>query len=277
MEVKRFLKNKISFVGFLLVILVIFVAVFAPWISPYDPLKHNVANRFADPSRQHLGGTDRYGRDIFSRTIWGSRVSLAVGFLASIIGATGGTFLGLIAGYSKGRVSNLIMWLTDVFMSFPTMVLAIIVVVAFGAGTRNVILAVGLAFTPRYIRLARGSTLSIAEQVYVEASKATGRSDWGIVLKHVLPNIVGEIIIMSTLWIATAIRLEASLSFLGLGTQPPTPSWGMMIKEGMFHFIQAPWLSLVPGAGIFCATMGFNMLGDGMRDALDPKLRGRLR
>lgn len=277
MEIKRFLRNKISFVGFLLVILVIFLAVFAPWISPYDPLKHNVVNRFADPSWHHFGGTDRYGRDIFSRTIWGSRVSLAVGFLATILGATGGTFLGLIAGYSKGKVSNVIMWLTDVFMSFPTMVLAIIVVVAFGAGTGNVILAVGLAFTPRYIRLARGSTLSVAEQVYVEASKATGRSDWGIVLKHVLPNIVGEIIIMSTLWIATAIRLEASLSFLGLGTQPPTPSWGMMIKEGMFHFIQAPWLSLVPGAGIFCATMGFNMLGDGMRDALDPKLRGRLR
>jgi peptide/nickel transport system permease protein len=275
-EIRRFLKNRVSLVGFVLVIMVIFAGICAPWISPYDPLKHNVVNRFADPSWQHVGGTDRYGRDIFSRTIWGSRVSLSVGFLATILGAIGGTMLGLIAGYSKGRASNLIMWLTDVFMSFPTMVLAIIVVVAFGAGTRNVILAIGLAFTPRFIRLARGSTLSVAEHVYVEASKATGRSDWGIVLKHVLPNVAGEIVIMSTLWIATAIRLEASLSFLGLGTQPPTPSWGMMIKEGMFHFIQAPWLSLVPGAGIFCATMGFNMLGDGMRDALDPKLRGRL-
>lgn len=276
MEIKRFLRNRVSFVGFLLVMLVIFMGISAPWISPYDPLKHNVVQRFADPSWQHLGGTDRYGRDIFSRTIWGARASLSVGFLATILGAIGGTVLGLIAGYGRGRVSSFIMWLTDVFMSFPTMVLAIIVVVAFGAGTRNVILAIGLAFTPRFIRLARGSTLSVAEQVYVEASKGVGRSSWGIVLKHILPNVAGEIIVMSTLWIATAIRLEASLSFLGLGTQPPTPSWGMMIKEGMLHFIEAPWLSLIPGAGIFCATMGFNMLGDGMRDALDPKLRGRL-
>lgn len=276
MRIRTLLKNKVSFTGLVLVVLVILIGIFSSWISPYDPLKHDVVNRFADPSWHHLGGTDRFGRDIFSRTIWGARVSLSVGFLATILGATGGTVLGLIAGYSKGRVSRVIMWLTDVFMSFPTMVLAIIVVVAFGPGTGNVILAIGLAFTPRFIRLARGSTLSIAEQVYVEASKAVGRSSWGIVLKHILPNVAGEIIVMSTLWIATAIRLEASLSFLGLGTQPPTPSWGMMIKEGMFHFIQAPWLSLVPGAGIFCATMGFNMLGDGMRDALDPKLRGRL-
>jgi len=275
-EIKRFLRNKVSFIGLFLVIIVILLGIFSPWIAPYDPLEHQVINRFADPSWQHWGGTDRYGRDILSRTIWGSRVSLSVGFLATIFGAIGGTVLGLIAGYNKGWISNVIMWLTDVFMSFPTMVLAIIVVVAFGAGTGNVILAIGLAFTPRYIRLARASTLAVAEQVYVEASRATGRSNWGIVSKHIFPNVAGEIIVMSTLWIATAIRLEASLSFLGLGTQPPTPSWGMMIKEGMFHFIQAPWLSLVPGAGIFCATMGFNMLGDGMRDALDPKLRGRL-
>ena len=184
--------------------------------------------------------------------------------------------MGLIAGFGKGRLSKGIMWLTDVFMSFPTMVLAIIVVVAFGPGTQNVVLAIGLAFTPRFIRLARASTLSISEQVFIEASRATGQSRVGIVWKHVLPNIAGDIIIMSTLWIATAIRLEASLSFLGLGTQPPIPSWGNMIREGMLYFMRAPWLSLIPGAGIFFAVIGFNMLGDGMRDVLDPKLRGRL-
>jgi peptide/nickel transport system permease protein len=276
MKIKRLLRNRVSVVGLLLVIVVMLMGLFSAWLSPYDPLKQNIDERFAKPSYQHLGGTDRYGRDILSRVIWGSRASLKVGFLATFLGAVLGTFLGTIAGYGKGVISKTILWLTDIFMSFPTLVLAIIVVVAFGAGTGTVIFAVGLAFTPRYIRLARGSTLSIAEQTFIEASKAIGQSNWRIILRHILPNIAGDIIVMSTLWIATAIRLEASLSFLGLGTQPPTPSWGMMIKEGMTFFIQAPWLSLLPGAGIFCATMGFNMLGDGMRDALDPKLRGRL-
>jgi peptide/nickel transport system permease protein len=275
-EIRRLLKNKVSLVGFILVVIVLLVGIFSPWISPHNPYKQNIVKRFQNPSLHYLGGTDRYGRDIFSRTLWGSRVSLSIGFSATLLGALLGTILGLIAGYFKGRVSRAIMWLTDVFMSFPTMVLAIIVVVAFSPGTQNVILAIGLAFTPRFIRLARASTLSVSEQVYIEASKATGQSNIGIISKHILPNIAGDIIIMSTLWIATAIRLEASLSFLGLGTQPPTPTWGNMIREGMLYFMSAPWLSLVPGAGIFFATIGFNMLGDGIRDALDPKLRGRL-
>ncbi|KPK92655.1 MAG: hypothetical protein AMJ94_04605 [Deltaproteobacteria bacterium SM23_61] len=276
MEIQRFVKNKVSLFGFLLVILALSTAFFAPLIAPYDPLKQNIVKRFAEPSREYLGGTDRFGRDIFSRTVYGSRISLAVGFSATLLGALLGTTLGLIAGYNKGRLSRAIVWLTDVFMSFPTMVLAIIVVVAFGPGTQNVILAIGLAFTPRFIRLARASTLSVSEQVFIEASRATGQPSFGIIRKHILPNIAGDIIVMSTLWIATAIRLEASLSFLGLGTQPPTPSWGNMIREGMLYFMRAPWLSLVPGAGIFLAVIGFNMMGDGMRDVLDPKLRGRL-
>jgi peptide/nickel transport system permease protein len=276
LEIKRLVKNKVSLIGFVLVILVILVAIFSPWIAPHDPLTQNIVKRFAKPSFQFLGGTDRFGRDIFSRTIYGSRISLLVGFTATFLGAILGTVLGLIAGYTHGRSSKMINWLTDVFMSFPTMVLAIIVVVAFGPGMQNVILAIGLAFMPRFIRLARASTLSVSEQVYIEASRATGQANFGIITKHVLPNIAGDIIVMSTLWIATAIRLEASLSFLGLGTQPPTASWGNMIREGMLYFTRAPWLSLIPGAGIFFAVVGFNMLGDGMRDALDPKLRGRL-
>lgn len=276
METKRFLKNKVSFFGFLLVLLSLSLALFAPHIATHDPLKQNIIKRFSEPSRVNFGGTDRFGRDIFSRTVYGSRISLFVGFAATLLGAVLGTILGLIAGYNKGWLSRGIVWLTDVFMSFPTMVLAIIVVVAFGPGTQNVIIAIGLAFTPRFIRLARASTLSVSEQVFVEASRATGQSSFGIIRKHILPNIAGDIIVMSTLWIATAIRLEASLSFLGLGTQPPTPSWGNMIREGMLYFMRAPWLSLIPGAGIFFTVIGFNMLGDGMRDVLDPKLRGRL-
>ena len=256
--------------------IVMSMAIFAPLFAPHDPLKHNIINRYAEPGWKNLGGTDEYGRDVLSRTIWGARVSLVIGFSATALAAIVGTILGLIAGYSKGFISKTIMWLTDIFMSFPTMVLAIIVVVAFGAGTENVILALGIAFIPRYIRLSRATTLSAAEQVYVEASRATGQSNTKIITKHIVPNIAGDIIVMSTLWIATAIRLEASLSFLGLGTQPPTPSWGMMIRQGMDFFLGAPWLALIPGAGIFLATMGFNIIGDGMRDALDPKLRGRL-
>jgi peptide/nickel transport system permease protein len=275
-ETKRFLKNKVSFFGFLLVLLSLSLALFAPHIATHDPLKQNIIKRFSEPSWGNFGGTDRFGRDIFSRTVYGSRISLFVGFAATLLGAVLGTILGLIAGYNKGWLSRGIVWLTDVFMSFPTMVLAIIVVVAFGPGTQNVIIAIGLAFTPRFIRLARASTLSVSEQVFVEASRATGQSSFGIIRKHILPNIAGDIIVMSTLWIATAIRLEASLSFLGLGTQPPTPSWGNMIREGMLYFMRAPWLSLIPGAGIFFTVIGFNMLGDGMRDVLDPKLRGRL-
>jgi peptide/nickel transport system permease protein len=275
-EIKRLLKNKVSFVGFVLVILVILTAIFSPWIAPHDHLKHNIIKRFSKPSMQFIGGTDRFGRDLFSRTLWGSRVSLTVGLSATFLGAILGTMLGLIAGYTKGPLSKAIVWLTDVFMSFPTMVLAIIVVVAFGPGMKNAILAIGISFTPRFIRLARGSTLTVSEASFIEASRASGQSTFGIITKHIFPNIAGDIIVMSTLWIATAIRFEASLSFLGLGVQPPTASWGNMIREGMLYFLRAPWLSLVPGAAIFLAVVGFNMLGDGVRDVLDPKLRGRL-
>lgn len=273
MKIKLLSKNKVSFIGFLFAITVICLAIFSPLISPYDPIEHNMGNRFASPSLQHIAGTDRFGRDVLSRMIWGSRTSLSIGFLATLLGSTSGTFLGLIAGYSRGTVGSGIMWLADVMLSFPTMVVAVIVVVALGFGTANVIIAIGVAFMPRYIRLARACTLSVAAKEYIEGSKAIGLSDWRIILKHVLPNVAGELIIMSTLWIATAIRLEASLSFLGLGAQPPTPSWGMMVKEGTVFFLHAPWLSLVPGGGIFLATMGFNMLGDGLRDALDPKIQ----
>ncbi len=274
--ISNLFKNKITLIGLAFMSIVIGMALFSPWVAPHDPIKHNLINRYADPSWQNIGGTDQYGRDVLSRTIWGSRTSLAVGLLATALAAVFGTTLGLIAGYTTGFVSKFIMWFTDIFMSFPTMVLAVIIVVAFGAGTQNVIFALGIAFIPRYIRLSRATTLSAAQQVYIEASRATGQSHSKIIFKHILPNIAGDIIVMSTLWIATAIRLEASLSFLGLGTQPPTPSWGMMVREGMDFFLGYPWLALIPGGGIFLATMGFNIIGDGMRDALDPKLRGRL-
>lgn len=273
---KNLFRNKVNIIGYVFILIVISMALLSPWIAPYDPIKHNIISRYAEPSWEHFAGTDEYGRDVFSRTIYGARVSLAIGLSATAIAAVFGTLLGLIAGYTKGFISKTIMWFTDVFMSFPTMVLAIIFCVAFGSGTLNVIFALGIAFIPRYIRLSRASTLSVAEQIFVEASRATGQTNIKIILKQILPNIVGDIIVMSTLWIATAIRLEASLSFLGMGTQPPTPSWGMMVREGMDIFFETPMLAIIPGIGIFIATMGFNILGDGIRDALDPKLRGRL-
>ena len=273
---KELLRNKVNIIGYVFVIIVISMALFSPWIAPYDPIKHNIINRYAEPNWEHFAGTDEYGRDVFSRTIYGARISLTIGLLTTAFAACIGTFLGLVAGYTKGFISKTIMWFTDVFMSFPTMVLAIIFVVAFGSGTEKVILALGIAFIPRYIRLSRASTLSVSELVFVEASRATGQTNTKIILKQILPNIAGDIIVMSTLWIATAIRLEATLSFLGMGTQPPTPSWGMMVREGMDIFFETPLIAIIPGIGIFITTMGFNILGDGLRDALDPKLRGRL-
>ena len=204
---KNLFRNKVNIIGYVFIIMVLSMALFSPWIAPYDPIKHDIINRYAEPSWEHFAGTDEYGRDVFSRTIYGARISLAIGLSATALAAIIGTFLGLVAGYTKGFTSKTIMWFTDVFMSFPTMVLAIIFVVAFGSGTENVILALGIAFIPRYIRLARASTLSVGEQVFVEASRANGQSGTKIILKQILPNIVGDIIVMSTLWIATAIRL----------------------------------------------------------------------
>ncbi|MBW1695501.1 MAG: ABC transporter permease [Deltaproteobacteria bacterium] len=269
-----FKESKVAIAGSILIIAVSLVAVFAPWLSPYDPREQSILNRFASPQMPHLFGTDEFGRDILSRVIWGSRTSLTVGILSVVFSGILGTCLGIIAGYNGGFMENMIMRMTDAFLSLPSLLMGLIVIVALGSGTSKVIIAISVALTPRFIRLAHGPTLSLREIGYVEAARASGSGGFRIMLQHILPNIIGPIAVMATLWVATAIRIEASLSFLGLGTQPPNSSWGLMLKSGVNNIIISPWLAVFPGIAIMLAVMSFNMVGDGLRDALDPRLQG---
>ena len=269
-----FKESKIAIAGSILLLAVILIAIFAPWVSPYDPREQKVINRLAPPQSDHLLGTDDFGRDILSRIIWGSRTSLMVGLFSVTFSGLVGTFLGIIAGYRGRMAESFIMRMADVFLSLPSLLMGLIVIVALGSGTPKVIIAIAVALTPRFIRLAHGPTLSLKEIGYVEAARASGSGGLRVMFRHVLPNIIGPIAVMATLWIATAIRIEASLSFLGLGTQPPNSSWGLMLKSGVNNIMISSWLAIFPGLAIMFTVMAFNMVGDGLRDALDPKLQG---
>ncbi|MDH3663038.1 MAG: ABC transporter permease [Alphaproteobacteria bacterium] len=259
--------------GIGIVLLIVLAAIFASVISPFDPFEQNTAMRLRPPSWDHWLGTDQFGRDVFSRIIYGSRISLYVGISAVIIGGVIGTAIGLAAGYFRGWFDNLVGWFTDVMMSFPTEVLAIIVIVGLGASSTTAVIAIGVVFISRYIRLIRAATLATTGHAYIEAAKVVGQSHTIIMVRHILPNILGDTIIMTSLWVATAIRVEAVLGFLGLGAQPPQPSWGVMIKDGLDTLLFAPWLAIVPGMAIFITVLGFNLLGDSFRDYIDPKLQ----
>jgi peptide/nickel transport system permease protein len=269
-----FKRNKTSIVGVIMAAIILCLAVSAPWISPHDPIAQNVKRQYVPPSLAHLCGTDGYGRDEFSRILWGSRVSLVVGIASVFFSMLFGIPLGVIAGYKGGRVDGMVSRFNDIFMSFPIVIFGLLILAIMGPGLFKIIIAIGIALTPRIARLARGSTLAIKEMPYIEAAKAVGQSDTKIILLHVLPNIFGEILVMGTLWIATAIIVEASLSFIGLGVRPPTPSWGSMIRAGLDQLTNAPWLSLFPGLAIFLTVFSFNLIADGLRDIADPKLRG---
>jgi peptide/nickel transport system permease protein len=269
-----FKENKIALAGLILLLAIILIAIFAPWVSPYDPKAQKVTIRLAPPQSDHLLGTDDFGRDLLSRIIWGSRTSLMVGLLSVTFSGLVGTFLGIIAGYKGGMAETFIMRMADVFLSLPSLLMGLIVIVSLGSGTSKVIIAIAVALTPRFIRLAHGPTLSLKEIGYVEAARASGGGGLRLMFRHIMPNIIGPIVVMATLWVATAIRIEASLSFLGLGTQPPNSSWGLMLKSGVNNIMISPWLAIFPGLAIMITVMGFNLVGDGLRDALDPKLRG---
>lgn len=270
---RTFLKNRIAVIGSVIAFIMILIAILAPWISPYDPLKQDVYHRLTSPERIHPLGTDLYGRDILSRVIWGARVSLLVGTSSVLLGMILGMVMGMIAAYKGGKVEGLIMRAVDVMMSFPDEVLGIMVLVVLGSGLLKLILAIAILMVPRFARLAYGPTLALKEKDYVDAARAIGVSDFRIIRRHILPNIFSEVLVMCTLWMATAIRLEANLSFLGLGVPPPTPTWGNMVRTGVEHLINAPWLSVFPGVAILIIVLAFNMMGDGLRDVADPKLR----
>ena len=269
-----FRRNKTSVVGVVMAIIIVCLAILAPWISPYDPIDQNVKLQYSAPSLAHLCGTDGYGRDEFSRILWGARVSLVVGIASVLFSMVFGIPLGVIAGYKGGRADSVVSRFNDIFMSFPIVIFGLLILAIMGPGLVKIIIAIGVALTPRIARLARGSTLSLKEMPYIEAARAVGQSDTKIIILHVLPNIFGDILVMGALWIATAIIVEASLSFIGLGVRPPTPCWGSMIRAGLDQITNAPWLSMFPGLAIFLTVFSFNLIADGLRDIADPKLRG---
>jgi len=271
--VKALLKNKISIVGLTLTVLLLVVAASAPWIAPYDPFEQSISNRLASPSQRYPLGTDRLGRDVLSRIVYASRISIGIGFGSALLGAVIGTLVGALATFKGGLIESLMLHIIDIMMSFPTLILCLLLLTMLGGSLVAVMVAIGMAFVPRFARLSRGPTLALRETEFVEASRAIGTSLPRIVIRHILPNIIGPINVMAVLWIATAIRIEATLSFLGFGVRPPTPTWGNMLQEGFRCLSYAPTLSLFPGLALCLAILGFNLLGDGLRDILDPKMR----
>lgn len=269
-----FKRNKTSIGGSVMAAVILLLAISAPWLSPFDPIEQDIRLQYASPSLAHFCGTDGYGRDEFSRILWGARVSLAVGIASVLFSMVFGIPLGVLAGYKGGKVDSAVSRFNDIFMSFPIVIFGLLILAIMGPGLFKIIISIGIALTPRIARLARASTLSVKEMPYIEAARAVGQSDTKIIVLHVLPNIFGDILVMGTLWIATAIIVEASLSFIGLGVRPPTPSWGSMIRAGLDQLTNAPWLSLFPGLAIFLTVFSFNLIADGLRDIADPKLRG---
>jgi peptide/nickel transport system permease protein len=276
----QFIKTQpLGVVGFLIILVYVVCALGAAWIAPFDPESIDFAAMIAAPSHEHWFGTDQYGRDVFSRIVYGSRTALAVGILSALSGCTLGALIGAASGYFGGRIDNAIQRVVDIMLSFPIIVLAMVVVAVLGKRAAlgidlNLIAAIALPIVPKMARVARSSTLSIVAMPFIDAARAAGFSHRRIILRHILPNIVAPYLIMVTAFMAQAILLEASLSFLGLGVTEPTPAWGLMLSGTSADFYQtAPWMILFPGVAITLAVFAFNLLGDSLRDWLDPKLK----
>jgi ABC-type dipeptide/oligopeptide/nickel transport system permease subunit len=272
-EIWRVLKkDKTAFGGFFVILGLIAIAVLAPWIAPYDSSEQHIVHSFKGPSVKFWLGTDEFGRDLFSRIIWGTRPALLIGVLSVLVSIGIGVPVGVVAGYKMGWVDRAITWVVDIMLSFPSLLLGLMIVTLMGHGVYKVIFAIGFPHIAQYIRLARAPTMALRNHDFVRATQALGAGDLRIIFRHILPNILGPIIIMGTLSIAAAIRMEASLSFLGLGIQPPSPSWGNMIREGVANILQSPWMALFPGLILTLAVLAFNMVGDSLRDLFDPRV-----
>jgi len=274
--IRVFFRRRIVIFGLFILVMLGLTAVFANWIAPYNPYKQHLRKTLQQPSKEHLLGTDSVGRDTLSRVIYGSRTALTVGFVSAGISASIGIILGMIAGYFGGIINMIIMRLTDVIMPFPMIVLALLLAAVLGGGLQNVILALGIAMFPGYTRVMCGMTLSIRENDYILAERAMGASHLRIMLRHVLPNAFAPIIVVITLQLGFLILSEAALSFLGVGIKPPGAAWGAMVNEGYRFLVRLPILSFAPGGAIMLVVFAFNMVGDALRDALDPRLRGLL-
>lgn len=266
-------KNKLAIIGIVFIISLFIIALFAPYIAPHDPYQTDFFNTLQGPSREFLLGTDDLGRDVLSRLIYGARISLTIGFISVAIGLVVGVPVGAISGYYGGKIDIITQRFVDIMMAFPGMLLAIIIVAVMGVGLVNAMIAVGVVSIPTYIRLVRGSVLSLKNKEFVQAAKAIGVRESVIIFKHILPHCLAPIIVQSSLQIGVAILWAAGLGFLGLGAQAPTPEWGAILSQGRGYIRTAHHVTTFPGIAIMITVLGFNLLGDGLRDALDPKMR----
>jgi peptide/nickel transport system permease protein len=265
-------RNPIGLIGAVVIVFTVAIALAAPLVAPFDP-SSQAQKRLLPPTAQSLMGTDELGRDTFSRVVFGARVSLQVGLLAVAIALALGTTLGMLAGFYGGRLDDVLMRVVDIMFAFPGLVLAIVIAGLLGPSRNNAMIAIGIVYAPAFARVVRGSVLAVKEEPYLEAARVIGASDWRLVRRHVLPNVLAPLIVMVSVYLSQAILSEAALSFLGLGTQPPEPSWGGMLSASRTYMEISPAMAIFPGAAIMLVVLGFNFLGDGLRDVLDPRLR----
>ena len=266
--------NKTSWIGLVIFLLVAFAAIFAPLLTVHDPVEQNILDKLQGPSAAHWLGTDSFGRDTFARLLYGARISLIIGFASTIAALAIGSVIGMLAGWYGGRFDTIIMQTMDMLLAFPSLILGLLIVAMLGPSMTNIVAAIALTSIPAFARIARAPTISVKSREYIDAGRALGFSDARLIGGHVLPNIFPEILVMGSLWLANAIRTEASLAFIGLGVKPPTPTWGGMIREGFENILDSAWLALTPGFAILIVVFALNLLGDGLRDAIDPKLKG---
>lgn len=268
-----FRSNRLSWLGLGLLLLIVLMAVFAPLIATHDPLRQSIIHRLEPPSSEFWLGTDSFGRDVYSRIVYGARISLAIGFIAIMFAMVVGSAIGILAGYIGGAFDRLVMSLLDVMLSFPTLLLGLMIAAMLGASFENLIIAIAITEMAPFARVARAPTIALKERDFIEAGRALGFGPVRIMRVHILPNMVSDVVVMGSLWMASAIRTEASLSFIGLGVPPPTPTWGGMIREGFENILDAWWLAVFPSIAILLTVLALNILGDAMRDALDPRTR----
>ncbi|MBM6595133.1 ABC transporter permease [Microvirga pudoricolor] len=271
--VQAFRTNATAAVGAVLFMIIVVLAVAAPWIAPYDPISQDMIVRMEGPSMAHWLGTDYFGRDTLSRLLYGARYSLVIGLLSIVIAVAVGTVIGLTAGYFGGRLDIVIMQVMDVVLAFPALILGLILVAMLGPTMMNIVFAIAFTAIPPFARIARAPVIALREREFVQAGKALGFSNLRIMFRHLLPNILPDILVMASLWMATAVRTEASLAFIGLGIAPPTPTWGGMVREGFENILDNPSLAIFPSLAVLILVLALNLLGDGLRDAIDPKLR----
>jgi peptide/nickel transport system permease protein len=273
MTLRRLRRSRTAIFGMSIAVLVVLIAALADVIAPYGYAEMHPEDMLQAPSGKYLLGTDQMGRDVLSRVIYGSRISLYVGVVSTLCGGLVGVFLGMVAAYYGGTIDQALMRLIDIWVAFPNFLLALVISVILGPSVTNVVIALAIVRVPTQARVVRGTALSVKENDYVQAARAVGAQDARLLLRHILPNCMAPIIVLSTLEVATAIIVEAALSFLGLGTQPPTPSWGWDLRANVVFIEDNPWIAIFPGLAIFFTVLGFNMFGDGLRDALDPRLK----